>query len=330
MKSESKSLGLLRICAAILLSSTALLGNAQITHAGFGITPPYVNNDRLTRGTVYHQVINLVRSDAGEDLKVDITTDIPGADSWFSIDQGNEFLIPKGQTQVPMNITVRVPKDAPFAEYKGNIRVRTSPANPSTSGTGVSIALGAQIDVDIKVVDKIYDFDVRSVHLGDLEEGRWLWDLFFPGKIRFYMDIKNTGNGTYGPSKVHFDIYDADGENLLESTDNANAIEKIAPFSTKEVVAELPTRLPAGRYSAKYTIYKGADVAQQNTITLSISPAGTVIGYAGYGFRGLSLSDKLKVAAVIGVPLLLLVTLIVILVRKRRERRRRRAELTSR
>ena len=330
MKPESKSLGFLRIGAVLLLSSLTLLGNAGITHAGFGITPPYVNNDRLTRGTVYRQVINLVRSDPGEELKVDITTNIPGADSWFSIDQGNEFIIPKGQTQVPMNITVRVPQDAPYQVYTGSIRVRTSSANLSESGTGVSIALGAQVDVNIKVVDKIYDFDVRSVRISDLEEGRWLWNLFFPGKIRFYMNIKNTGNAAFGPTKVHFDIYDANDENLLESTDNTNAIEQVAPFVTKEVVAELPTHLPAGLYTAKYTIYKNGDVAQQNTLALSISPAGTVIGYQGYGFEGLSLSDKLKLGAVLGVPILLLITLISILILKRRKRKQQRAATRSR
>ncbi|MFM2330848.1 MAG: hypothetical protein RLZZ26_355 [Candidatus Parcubacteria bacterium] len=314
-----------RYASIALLLVTVFLGNAGVVHAGFGITPPYVRNDRLTRGTVYQQTINLVRSESSEALKVDITTNIPGADTWFSIDQGNEFTIPVGQTQAPMVITVHVPKDSPYEEYKGAIRVRTSPANPSASGTGVSIALGAQIDVDIKVVDKIYDFDVRGIRISDLEEGRWRWGLFFPGKIRFFANVKNTGNTDFGPTKVHFDIYDANNENLLESTDNTNSIEKVAPFVTKEVVAELPTHLPAGRYTAKYTIYKNEDVAQQNTVNLSISPAGTIIGYEGYGFSGLSLIDKLKVFVVLGVPVLLFVTLIVILTMKRRARRRRAA-----
>jgi hypothetical protein len=322
MKSAYNAAGY-RYAGIVLLLATVFLGNASVVHAGFGITPPYVKNDRLTRGTVYQQVINLVRSESGDALKVDITTNIPGVDSWFSIDQGNEFTIPVGQTQMPMTITVRIPKDAPYQEYKGAIRVRTSPANPSASGTGVSIALGAQIDVDIKVVDKIYDFDVRGVRISDLEEGRWRWGLFFPGKIRFFANVKNTGNTAFGPTKVHFDIYDANNENLLESIDNTNSIEQVAPFVTKEVVAELPTRLPAGRYTAKYIIYKNADVAQQNTVNLSISQAGTVIGYEGYGFSGLSLIDKLKVVVVLGVPALLIVALIVILTMKRRARRRR-------
>ena len=295
---------------------------ARPASAGFGITPPYVRSDRLTRGTEYQQTINLVRSDPEEDLKVDVTINIPGVDGWFTIDKGNEFVIPKGVMQMPIVVTVHVPAGADYNDYKGTIRIRTSAANPQ-SGGGVSIALGAQIDVDIKVVDKIFDFNVRQIRVADLEEGILKWGLFFPGKIRFFMIIENTGNTTFGPSRVHFDIYDSNGENLLESVDNTNHVEQIAPFATKEVLAELPTRLPAGSYTVKYTIYKNSDVAQQGQITLSIAALGSVPGYEGYGFDGLSLTDKLKVAGVLGTPVLLLVLFVTALTVRRRRRRKK-------
>jgi hypothetical protein len=305
----------------VLLS--LFLGSFSTAYAGFGITPPYVNNDRLTRGTNFEQRITLVRSDPTDDLKAEITMNIPGAEEWFSVDQGTTFTLPKGQTQVPVVISVKVPKDAPYKEYKGSIRIRTSSADTS-GGTGVSIALGAQVDVDIKVVDKIYDFDVRRIRMADLEEGRTKWGLFFPGKMRFYMTIENTGNTDFGPTRVHFDIYDSEMETLLESTDNTNGIEKVPPFGIREVVAELPTRLPAGRYIAKYTIYKNNDVAQQNTVNVSVAAAGSIVGYEGYGFDGLSISDKLKALGMVGVPLVLLLILISILISKRGARRKSR------
>lgn len=324
MKSNRNLLTLLTRAAAFFSCLLIFASNAGIAYAGFGITPPYVQTDRLTRGSVYHQIINLVRSDANEDLNAEITMNIPGAESWFSIDAGNKFVIPKGVSQMPITITVNVPKNAPFEEYKGTIRIRTSPANTGGTGaTGVSIALGAQVDVDIKVVDKIYDFEVRRIRIADLEEGRRIWGLFFPGKIRFFITVQNTGNTYFGPTRVHFDIYDSNDETLLESTDNTNRIEQIAPFSTKEVLAELPTRLPAGRYVAKYTIYKnGKDIAQQNTVTLSVAAVGTVMGYEGYGFDGLSVADKLKAILGLGVPLALFVILIVILMRRRRAKKK--------
>lgn len=293
----------------------------SFAHAGFGITPPYVQNDRLTRGTVYEQRINLVRSEAADDLKVEVSMNIPGVEQWFSVDRGREFILPAGAKQMPIVIQVQVPEDAEYKEYKGTIRIRTSSAS-APEGGGVSIALGAQVDVDIKVVDQIYDFDVRKIRMVDLEEGRTKWGLFFPGKIRLFMTIENTGNTVFGPTKVVFEIYDNEMETLLETVENTNDIERIDPFAIKEIVAELPTRLSAGRYKAKYTIYKNDDIAQQSILNLSVAALGAVPGYEGYGFDGLSFEDKMKVAGVLGVPVALLLVLIAVLILKRNRRKR--------
>ncbi len=305
-----------------VLTFLLLYSIAQPVHAGFGITPPYVNNNRLTRGTVFEQKITLVRSNPIDDLKTEITMNIPGIESWFSVDRGTEFVFPKDTTQLPIIIRVTVPEDAEYKVYDGVIRIRTSSAAPATGATGVSIALGAQVDVDIEVVDKIYDFTVRKTRNADVEEGRRRWGLFFPGKIRFFMTVENTGNTTFGPTKVQFDIYDNEMETLLETTYNTNDIEQIDPFGTKEVMAELPTRLSPGRYSVKYTIFKNDEVAQQNTLVMTVAAIGTVPGYEGYGFDGLSVEDKMKVGGALGVPLLLFASLGTIVAVKRRKRRR--------
>lgn len=301
-----------------------VLSGADTVHAGFGITPPYVTNHRLTRGSSFEQKITLVRSDPVDDLKVQISMNIPGIETWFSIDRGTEFILPKGTTQMPIVITVHVPEDAEYKQHKGSLRIRTASANVDPSVGGVSIALGAQVDVDVEVVDKIFDFDVRRIRIADLEEGKMKWGLFFPGKARFFMTIENTGNEVFGPTKVKFDIYDSELETLLETTENTNNIEQIAPFGIKEVMAELPTRLPAGRYAVKYTVYKNEDIAQQNQLNLSIATLGAVAGYVGYGWEGLSFADKLKVVCVLGAPVLLIgFSIVALSVRRRRVRRAR-------
>ncbi len=312
-----------------LLLLMVFFGTFQVALAGFGITPPYVRNDRLTRGTVYEQRITLVRSDPIDDQKAEISMNIPGVESWFVVDQGTTFTLPAGETQVPIVIAVHVPADAEYTRHQGTIRIRTSSLAGSEGGAGVSIALGAQIDVDIQVVDKIYDFDVRRIRSADVEESRRKWGLVFPSKIRFFMTIENTGNAVYGPTKVKFDIYDSQVEQLLETTYSTNKIEQIEPFAIKEVLAELPTRLSVGRYTAKYTIYKGEEIAQQNQINLSISSLGAVQGYSGYGFDGLSTTDKIKVGAVFAIPVVLLIILFTILGIRRRRHRARRASHTN-
>src|SRR3989344_914744 len=248
---------------------------APAVFAGFGITPPYVKNESLTRNSHYEQKIILVRGDPIEDLKAEILIDLP-----------------KGEQQVPIIVSVNVPDSAEFGRYKGNIRITTTSLAPPSSGS-VMIALGAQVDVDLNIIDKkIFDFKIRRISISDLNEGHWFWWMYFPGKIKFAMQLENTGNISITPSDVVFAIYDVTGNTLLETVHKLNAIQEVKPFETKEVIAELPTRLPVGSYRIKYAIYKEGGVAQEGELGLSVLPYGTLASDAGYGFTGLSARDK--------------------------------------
>ena len=289
----------------LLILSFLLLISTQEVFAGFGITPPYVRNEALARNTHYEQKIILVRGDPVEDLKAKVTIDVPGANDWISIDKGSEFILPKGESQFPIVVSVNVPGGADFRTYKGNIRIVLDSAVGPTPGT-VGIALGAQVDVRFNVVDQqIIDFKIREVEIADLEEGHtFLW-LYFPGKINFTMQLENLGNIPIAPSSVQFDIYDAKGVNMLESVRSTNSIKKVSPFTIGTVTAELPTRLKPGSYRAIYRIYKTPDeVVSQGGLTVSVLPYGTLPGYKGYGFAGLSLRDKSSVVLVIGAATL--------------------------
>ncbi len=295
-------------------------GVAPSVYAGFGITPPYVRNDKLTQGSTYTQEIILVRGDPVEDLKAEITVNVPGIDDWIVIDKGTEFLLPKGEKQVPMKVTIRVPQSAAYERHQGSIRIRTLSPDPAS---GVSIALGAQIDVDVRVVDEIRDFDVKRVQISETEEPRRFWWLEYPGKITFTMGIENTGNAPTAPSKVELNIYDKRGNVVLEQTFNTNTVEEVLPFETRDVAAYLPTRLPPSAYLVKYSIYRFEDeVKRSGELTLSVLPQGTLTGYSGYGIDGLSMKDKLSI--IIPIALLLVIILVtIVVIRIRRPKRAR-------
>lgn len=285
---------------------------ANTAFAGFGITPPYVRNDTLRPGSEYTQEIIIVRSDPVEDLNAELTMNLPGIESWFSSDKGTKFVLAKGESQVKLHVTVRVPDDAKLGAYNGNIRIRTS----SLEGpqTGVSLALGAQIDVNLKVVNEVFDFTVRRVELFEAEEGFKKWWLDFPGKIRFAVYMENIGNVPASPYQVNFQVYDVTGAQLLETSVNTNKIDTVLPFDTKKVYAYLPTWLPPGGYQVKYDIRKSeTESAQTGQLSLSILPRGTITGYEVYGFEGLKLSDQLSVLLPAAI---LLLTVIVLVVRK--------------
>lgn len=278
---------------------------AHVAYAGFGITPPYVRNTSLTRNSVYEQQILLVRSDPDKPLKATVTVDAPEILEWIEILEGPEFLLPVGEQKVPMTVRVTVPGDADFTTYEGKIRIKTGAPDGAVAQGAVSISLGAQVDINLTVIDKeIFDFRVRKIELDDLNEGHKLWWLYFPGKIRFKMLLENTGNVDVAPSRVVFRIYDSSGTVLLEETEHTNKIKKIKPFATEQVEAHLPTRLPAGSYLARYQIYNQDDVKQEGELTLSVLPYGT-LQTAGYGFFGLSLPHKISIILPIATILII-------------------------
>ena len=284
--------------------------------AGFGVTPPYVTNVSLTRNSVYDQTIYLVRSDPTTDLKATISIDVPGINDWFTIKEGTEFTLPSGVQKIPMTVHVVVPENADFKQFKGNIRIKTGPSDDKVTEGAVSISLGAQLDVDISVIDKeIKDFKVRKIGISDLNEGHKFGWLYFPGKIRFEMLIENSGNVPIAPSDVVFKIYDKTGNVLLEETHKKGKITDIAPFKTDTVFAELPTKLPAGSYLARFEVYNDKEVKLNGEVNVSILPYGT-LQTAGFGFLGLSLAHKLSVIIPIAVFFVLCI-LIFIRIRRR-------------
>lgn len=290
----SQLLFLRNIGRVLLVLTICYLAFAPIAFAGFGITPPYVRNTSLTRNSIYEQQILLVRGNPNEPLNAEISVDAPEIQDWIEIVEGNVILLPKGEQKVPMTVRVTVPNDAQFRDYSGKIRIRTNPTDEQIAEGMVSISLGAQVDVSLSVIDKVIkDFRVRRVSIDDLSEGHKIAWLYFPGKVNFRMLVENTGNVKHSPTSVNLRIYDRNGSVLLQDTVNTNRVKKIQPYATEEVIAELPTHLPAGNYLARYTIYNGEEIKQEGEMTMSIKPYGS-IQTAGYGFGGLSIPHKLS------------------------------------
>ncbi len=288
-----------------------------VSFASFGITPPYVRNTSLTRNSTYEQQILLVRGNPNEALRAEVIVDAPEIFDWIEIVEGTNIPLPRGEQKVPMTVRVKVPADADFGDYSGKIRIRTLPADDQVSEGVVSISLGAQVDVDLTIIDRVIeDFRVRKISVSDLNEGKKVGWLFFPGKINFGMLIENTGNVDIAPSEVRFRIYDRACSVMLEETTHTGRLKKIAPYATEEIMASLPTRLPPGGYLARYTIFNGEDIKQEGELNLSILPYGT-LQTAGYGFLGLSIAHKISIL----LPIFAVLIIILFVIHSRRGRR---------
>jgi hypothetical protein len=303
------------LCTVIFM----LLGQ-NTALASFGITPPYVRNTSLTRNSTYEQQILLVRGNPDVPLRAQVTIDAPEIQDWIQIVEGDSIPLPRGVQKVPMIVRVVVPEDAEFKDYKGAIRIKTVPDDDQVASGAVNISLGAQVDINLTVIDReIKDFRVRKISVSDLNEGHKLGWLYFPGKIQLGMLIENTGNVNISPSRVEMRIFDFSGTVLLEETEHLGKLIKIAPYATEEIVAQLPTKLPAGTYIARYKIYNDEEVKQEGELTLSVLPYGT-LQEAGFGFSGLSITHKISVL----LPLFVFVIVVLYLFYSRRQTSRRR------
>lgn len=272
-----------KLIAVIFTASFIFIAGVNVAKAGFGISPPYVKSNQIVPGTHYEQKITLLRSSSEEDLKAEITVNAPEIKNWITINKGDSFLLPKGELQVPMTVNVDPPKNAELGNYQGYINIRIVPADEK-KGSGVAIALGARIDVDLTLTNVTFaDFLVRSVSIPSVERlGRpWNWKYWAPlydwlfYKIRIAMNIENTGNVETAPSKVHLDVYDIGETKLLESTDD-NDIEKLKPGvpEGQPLEAQLRTKLPKGQYWGRVKIYKDNEIINSYKIVFTVADPG--------------------------------------------------------
>lgn len=245
------------IIAAILLVKTAL--------AGFGVSPVSVVAHELLQGSYFEQTVYLVQGDPQNDLTASIEiVDSPVKD-WISIDKGGSFLIPAGIQQFPIKVQINVPSTAPLGDYKGVVRIKT--ASTKASEGQVSIGLGAQVDLDLKVTDKeVFGFVIKNVNIPNLE-------LSWPVKVIF--SIKNTGNKESRPTKSTLEIMDKYQNEVIEKSEFSN-FDTVKPFQEKNLEAQFQTKLPLGDYWGKYTIYKDEQVLRSDKIIFSIVPKGTI------------------------------------------------------
>lgn len=301
----------------VLIVALVFLFSANTVLAGFGISPSQVINHDLLPGSHYEQRISLVRSDVSKEAKVEVTINAPEIGEWLTIDKGLSFTFAPGQKQVFMTVRADIPEEAELGNYKGTIAVRVVPEQIKEGGT-VTIALGAQINVDLTVVEeKFFDFTVRSVDVLDLEEGNL---------IKVLLKIENIGNIEGSPTKVHLDVYDILGETLLESGDDTN-LDLVKPFEIKEIYAEFPTNLGIGQHWSEVKIYKDEEIVREERLFFSIVsiaekealPATAEAGGGNWFQNLLSFSfPSLYLYIGAGAILLVLVSLLIWVEQKRR------------
>lgn len=204
--------------------------------AGFGISPAEIYNDHLKPGAVFEKEIVISRSEANEDLKVVIETELGEAESWIKFEPSKEFVFPKNENRKTIKAIITVPKNAETKNYQGILRIKASSMDSSSSG--VSIVQGARMEVTL--VTTSLNVNILSV------KGTRLPDVDWQQLLKLYANIENSGNTEIAPEKIILEIQDLNKTPIetLETT----KIDKIGPNTTKEIFVEFENKLAGGEY----------------------------------------------------------------------------------
>jgi len=274
---------LLLLTISLFLISSFLAAGSVFA---FGISPPWVYQDKLVPGSHFEQDIYLTQADPTSPLKIEVRIDESEIKSWFRFEPGEDFTIPAGQQQFPLRVIVDVPQNAGYDTYTSKIRIRAI----SEGGGQVAILVGGVADVRLIISgEEFSDFQISDFKVKDIEEG---WP------VKVYIKMQNLGNVRTRPSKVHIDIYDQYHKELLQSGD-ATDMTWIESFQKGESVAQLATKLGIGEYWAEIEIFKKGESTLKDKTYFRVLERGSIKPYIT--ILGISIYIWIAIIAGIGV-----------------------------
>lgn len=226
--------------------------------AGFGISPAEIYNDHLKPGAIFEKEIVISRSEANEDLKVIIETDLGEAESWIKFEPSKDFVFPKGENRKTIKAIINVPKNAETKNYQGVLRIKASSMDPS--GSGVSIVQGARMEVTLVTTSlNVNLLNIKGTRIPDTE---WQKD------IKLFANIENSGNTQLAPEKIILEIQNLN-QGIIE-TQEVIKIEKIDPNTTKEISIDFKNNLSAGEYFGIVKIFSDGREIYSNRLVFKI------------------------------------------------------------
>ncbi len=234
-----------------------------IARAGFGVSPGMLEESRLTPGATLERVIYLVQGNQTEDMLVHASVESKDIQDWISFKNGSDFTIPAGQQQFPLDVIIRVPKDAQLGVYDAFIRVNTLPKK--AEGSQITVALGGKVSVKLNVGDDVVsEFTVKSIDILDVHEGE---------KPKTSVVVVNTGNVPVAPDNASFELFNKYGEIRLAYGEDSR-FEKVPAFEEGTTVLEFPldVRLGVGEYWGHVKIYANGKVVKELRTVFNVTP----------------------------------------------------------
>jgi|GEM_PF-1364356 len=236
-----------RLTALTILAFVLVPFTAQ---AGFGVSPPLIEEGRLVRGISMERIVYLVQGVPDRDVPIEVQVDSEIKD-WISFPQGMPVTIPEGVQQFPLVVRIDVPDDAEFGKYSGEIRLTAVPQRADEGGE-VAIALGGLVTLDLTVGDGIIsEFSLKQIDILDIKEG---------DDPRARISIVNTGNVGAGPDTMSFELFNKFGEIRLAYAESSESnFKKVPAFTEGNIEASFPmdVYIAPGEYWGHVKVYEG-------------------------------------------------------------------------
>ena len=187
---------------------------------------------------------------------------------WIKIDKGLEFVMPKGEQQFPIRVSIDVPQDAEYRGYQGGVRLKSESKAEATEGIGVVLSALIQIDLTVSE-EEFLDYEILQIAIPKQEEGK---------PLKVVLKIWNRGNVEAKPTKLTADFWDKYKWEQLESKEitDFSKIEAIASFSEGEIKLELPIKFEPEQYWANIKVYQDEELLKSENIFFEIVEAGSL------------------------------------------------------
>lgn len=295
---------------ALSVVAAFLLFPHQAVLAGFGVSPSRIEEDKLVPGSSFARTIYLVQGDPRRDVPIELNVDSETMKDWISFAPSGEILIPAGVQQFPLDIQVRVPRNAELGVYKAFVRINTVPERLSGDGQ-VAIALGGRVEMELTVGDDVFlEYEVKSIEIEDIAEGE---------PLSAVVRVANTGNVPTKPSAATFELFNKFGDIRLAYA-QVEAFEPVDSFSesTQRLSFPIDIRLAVGEYWGHVKIYNEDDVVIKELRTVfNVHERGAFATAAALGGKASGLFGGIAGAIIIA----LFVLWVLFARRKKRTRR---------
>jgi hypothetical protein len=249
-----------------VLAGVAFFLPTHTLAAAFGVSPPWIENENLKPGTSFVYVINLSSNELSDDMTVNAkVTGSPEVVKWLSIPDSGNLVMAKGQVQVPMNVDLNVPSNAPLGKYTGTISLSLSPKTPG--GQSIAVLLGANISVKLDVINHdVTDYWVQSISANPVKEGQ---------PIRLNVRVKNDGNTDITSVPVNVEVLDGNTQKLVAEGVADKLMAPVLPHTLDEVQMDVPVpHIEAGNYWVKASVMKNKKATYENKLFVAIEPLG--------------------------------------------------------